>query len=385
MHLNLHVRDTEFPPVTEAANWVAGREFPAHRPLIDVSQAVPGYNTSPDVLAHMGEMLSNASVSKYGHALGLPELRQAYASALHPNVAAKQVAITSGCNQAFYVAIAALCNADDNVLLPLPWYFNHKMTLDIMGVETIPLPCDAGNQLLPDPALARKLINSNTKAMVLISPNNPTGQVYPAELINQFHQLAIDTGITLIVDETYCDFRLQNQQPAHSVFDAPDWCNHAIQLYSFSKSYALAGYRVGALVGSEPLLHEVTKVIDCLAICAPQLSQQAALFGLNHAAAWKEEKRRLMYQRADAFRQALEQTNHNYQIAAIGAYFAYLQHPYSATSAEVARFLADEANLLCLPGDMFGPDQGRFLRVAFANVAEENMPEIARRLTEFTL
>ncbi len=334
----------------------------------------------------MNKALLRSEVSKYGHALGLPALREAYASSLNSNVSKNHVAITAGCNQAFYVAAMSLCAPGDNVILPLPWYFNHKMTLDMLGVETKPLQCDPQNQLLPDPTEAAKLIDKQTRAIVLISPNNPTGQVYPPELINQFYQLACDSGIPLIVDETYCDFRLQNEQPAHQIFEHPDWQQHAIHLYSFSKSYALAGYRVGALVGSEPLLREVTKVIDCLAICAPQLSQHAALFGLTNAAQWKKEKRKLMYQRADAFRTAINEGEHGYSLAAIGAYFAYVKHPHNdSTSTRVAKCLADEANILCLPGDMFGPDQESYLRVAFANVSEEKMPEIARRLTEFTV
>ncbi|MEM7259150.1 MAG: aminotransferase [Pseudomonadota bacterium] len=383
MHFNQHVVKTEFPPVTEAANWVAGREFPHNLPLIDVSQAVPGYATANEVLASMAETLQQQQISKYGHALGLPELRSTYAATLHDNVHTDQVAITSGCNQAFYIAATALCEPGDNMILPLPWYFNHKMTLDMLGVGTTPLPCDPDNQLLPDPVVAADLIDSRTRAIVLISPNNPTGQVYPPELIDAFYQLAANAGIALIVDETYCDFRLENSRPTHHIFDQADWFEHAIHLYSFSKAYALAGYRVGALVGSAELQREVTKVIDCLAICASQLSQHAALCGMTQATAWREDKRTLMYQRATAFEQAME--GHDYQLAAIGAYFAYLKHPYPKSSTEVAKFLADEANLLCLPGDMFGPGQGQFMRVAFANVAEDKMPEISRRLAEFTV
>jgi len=350
MHFNRNVLDTEFPPVTEAANWIAGREFPTGQPLIDVSQAVPGYPTSPELLSHVADMLGHAPVSKYGHALGLPELRSAYAQNLHRSVNAAQIAITAGCNQAFYVAATALCAPGDNVLLPVPWYFNHKMSLDMLGIQTQPIPCDPQNHLLPDLDIARSKINRLTRAIALISPNNPTGQVYPPELIDAFYRLASDAGVTLIVDETYCDFRLENEHPPHHIFDDTDWSENAIHLYSFSKSFALAGYRVGALAGSESLLKEVTKVIDCLAICAPQLSQHAALFGLTNATQWKEGKRHLMHQRATAFQEAMTRTEHSYRIAAIGAYFAYLKHPFMTDSTTVARMLADDANLLCLPG-----------------------------------
>lgn len=385
MRFNTLVCDTEFPPVTEAAGWVAGREFKDDFPLIDVSQAVPGYPTSTAILNHMTEMLRQPATSKYGHALGLTPLREAYATRLHDsNVSVDQVAITAGCNQAFYVAIATLCGPGDQVILPSPWYFNHKMSLDMLGVEAVALPCDAESQMIPNPSLATSLITSKTRAIVLVSPNNPTGQVYPPATIDAFHKLSIDTGIPLIIDETYCDFRESPNTPAHHIFDNPNWADHAIHLYSFSKAYALAGYRVGALVGSKQFHHEATKVLDCVSICAPLLSQHAAEYGLRNEAAWKEEKRQLMYTRASAFKNALASHNHGYEITAIGAYFAYLKHPFADQPAtEVAKFLADKANLLCLPGEMFGPRQQRYLRVAFANVAETAMPDIAGRLAQY--
>ena len=108
MHVNPSVERTEFPPVTEAANWIAGREFPSDLPLINVSQAVPGYATSDDVLDHMAQVLREPVVSKYGHALGLPPLREAYANYLAKNskhISDANIAITAGCNQAFHLSL----------------------------------------------------------------------------------------------------------------------------------------------------------------------------------------------------------------------------------------------------------------------------------------
>jgi len=180
MHANPLVTRTEFPPVTEAANWIADRVFPDQLPLINVSQAVPGYATSDDVLDHIAKTVREPEVSKYGHVLGIPELRQAYADYLATdtqNISASNIAITAGCNQAFHVAITALVEPGDEVLLPAPWYFNHKMSLDMLGISAVPLPCPADQKLIPDPAVAANLITDKTRAIVLITPNNPTGQM----------------------------------------------------------------------------------------------------------------------------------------------------------------------------------------------------------------
>ena len=386
MHVNPSVERTEFPPVTEAANWIAGREFPSDLPLINVSQAVPGYATSDDVLDHMAQVLREPVVSKYGHALGLPPLREAYANYLAKNskhISDANIAITAGCNQAFHVAMTALAKTGDQVLLPVPWYFNHKMSLDMLGIETVPLACRTEHQLIPEPAEAEKLITGKTRAIVLVTPNNPTGQEYPPDTIDEFYRLCKARGITLVLDETYRDFRQHTTAPVHSVFEDPDWSQTVIHLYSFSKAYALAGYRVGAMTAGEDFLVEITKVLDCVSICAPQLSQRAALFALQHAQDWKHDKCTEMHQRAGAFSDALKHNDHGYQITAMGAYFAYLEHPASLPARQLARYLSDEANLLALPGEMFGPQQEKHLRVAFANVSLEIMPEIARRLAAF--
>ena len=185
MQLNPFVRNTDFPPVPEAASWIEGRQFTREYPLIDVSQAVPGYATATPIVEHLATVLTETSTRSYGPVLGLPALRQAYADNFATGstapVAMGNVAITAGCNQAFYVAIAALCQPGDEVILPAPWYFNHKMSLDMLGVKAVPLPCLKEDQLLPNEERAASLISRKTKAIVLITPNNPTGQIYPPE------------------------------------------------------------------------------------------------------------------------------------------------------------------------------------------------------------
>ncbi len=389
MRLNQFVVNTDFPPVIEVASWVEGRHYPSHRPLIDLSQAVPDYPASPGTLDHMADRLLEPETGKYGPVPGLPGLRQAYASHLNrqlqvaATVEAENVAITAGCNQAFYVAIATLCGPQDQVILPNPWYFNHKMSLDMLGVEAIALNCEPANNMIPEASVARSLVTPQTRAIVLVTPNNPTGQVYPAKTINEFFCLAREAGIALIIDETYRDFHPDAAQEIHPVFEDADWSDTAVHLYSFSKAYALAGYRVGALVASRAFQHQATKILDCISICASQLSQHAALYGLRNSGDWKVEKQHLMRSRSIAFQQAINNQDHGFEIAATGAYFAYLKHPYKNLDAfAVAQFLASEASLLVLPGEMFGQQQERYLRIAFANVDESNMQHIADRLCE---
>lgn len=236
----------------QARGWIAGRTFPAEMPLLNLSQAAP-MDPPPEAMRHaMAEMIVNdPGAHLYGPVLGMPELREAVAQQwtddYHGTVSADQVAITSGCNQAFSAAIASLAQEGDNVILPTPWYFNHRMWLDMSGIETRTLACR--DAMLPDVAEAESLIDARTKAIILITPNNPTGAEYPEGLMRAFLQLARKHGIALIVDETYRDFH-SSDDASHDLFTDPDWDDTLIHLYSFSKAFRLTGHRVGAITAS---------------------------------------------------------------------------------------------------------------------------------------
>lgn len=381
------VAATEAPPIAEAWRWVEGRVFPADKPLIDLCQAVPGYPPAAALTAHLAEQVTAPDTARYTGIDGVPGLRAALAkrtSELYgAEVAPAEVLITAGCNQAFAVAAMSLARAGENLILPAPWYFNHKMTLDMLGIEARPLPLRESDGLVPDPAEAEKLIDANTRALVLITPNNPTGAIAPPEAVAALYELCERRGIRLLLDETYRDFPDWAGQAPHGLFRRPGWRTTLVQLYSFSKVYSLAGYRVGAVVADAALLTHARKVMDCLAICAPHIGQKAALFGLETLDGWVAEKRADILARVSAFQDAMERSGTRYRIASIGAYFAYVRHPFGARRAhEVAEALARDHNILCLPGSMFGPGQDAYLRFAFANVDAAVMPEIARRLVE---
>ena len=379
------VTSTEAPPIAEAWRWVEGRSFPADKPLIDLCQAVPGYPPAPALTAHLAEQVQAPDTARYTGIDGIPPLREALAArtgALYgAEVKADEVLIAAGCNQAFAIAVMTLARAGENVILPAPWYFNHKMTLDLLGIEARPLPLHESNGLLPDPAEAERLIDANTRALVLITPNNPTGAIAPPETIAALYELCERRGIRLLLDETYRDFPDWQGQAPHDLFRRPDWRRTLVHLYSFSKVYSLAGYRVGAVIADAAFQWNARKVMDCLAICAPNVGQKAALYGLEHLEPWVAEKRADIAARVAAFRKAMEDSGTGYRIASIGAYFAYVRHPFGDKPArDVAEGLARDHNILCLPGSMFGPGQDAYLRFAFANVDAAVMPEIARRL-----
>jgi aspartate/methionine/tyrosine aminotransferase len=382
--LNATLRDVAEPPIAEAQGWTRGRAFPPEKKLIDVAQAVPGYPPPQALTDHLARIIGRPEMARYTEIEGVPALRQALAAHMSgfygARVAAEEVAITAGCNQAFCLAMMALAGTGDEVILPLPYYFNHRMWLDMLGVATVGLPFRADRGGVPDPREAEERITARTRAIVLISPNNPTGAVYPPAVLAEFLALARRRGIALVIDETYKDFLTDPGAP-HNLFADGAWRDTLVQLYSFSKVYCLTGYRVGSIVASPALIAEAAKAMDCVAICAARIGQEAALYGLEHLAAWREDNRVLMRDRVTALRAAFRDNSIGYELVSAGAYFAYLSHPFRGEPArDVARRLAESENMLCLPGSMFGDGQEDYLRFAFANVAAETMPEIASRL-----
>ncbi len=378
------------PPVMAARRWLDGVSFPAERPLINVSQAAP---LDPPPLG-LREALADAALNDpaahlYGPVLGNPALREELAARWRRDyggeVAASQVAITQGCNQAFCAVTAAIAGHGDEIILPTPWYFNHKMWCDMQGIRAVPLITGPG--LIPDAGAAARLITPRTRAIVLVSPNNPGGAEYPAATLTAFRDLARAKGVWLILDETYRDFD-SREGPAHDLFQDPDWDDCLIQLYSFSKAFRLTGHRVGALTASRSLMVEVEKFQDCAAICASQLGQTGALWGLRNLEQWVAGERADILSRRAAMARGIEALE-GWKLLGCGAYFAYVEHPFAMPSQELAPALVREAGILMLPGTMFMPDDDaagtRQMRIAFANIGHEGIAGMLERLAGLQL
>lgn len=373
------------PPIAEAHSWIRGRVFPAEKPLLDLAQAVPSYPPAEELSRHLAERVHLFSTAQYTAIPGTADLRAALASHLGARYGAafepENVLISAGCNQAFCLAILALARAGDEVILPLPYYFNHQMWLEMQGIRPVHLPFRLDRGGVPDPEEAARLATGKTRAIVLVSPNNPTGAVYPPAVIAAFRDLAARHGIALVLDETYRDFLDDEAAPPHDLFADPDWGATLVQLYSFSKTFSLTGYRVGSIVAGADFIRAVTKIMDTVQICAPRIGQDAALYGLAHLWPWVAEKRAMLAERRRALEAIFRANDLGYELISAGAYFSYIRHPFEdRTAKQVARMLADEQNILALPGTFFGPGQERYLRFAFANAEAAAMPDLARRL-----
>lgn len=380
-------------PIMEAGSWVSANPPPPGRPLIDLSQAVPaGAPAAPIRQAIADAALNDPRAHLYCAVLGRDPLRAAIAetwSHLYGGqINASNVGVTAGCNQAFCAAMLSLAGPGDEVILPTPWYFNHKMWLDMSGVKAVPL---ATNQdCLPDVETAASLITDRTRAIALVSPNNPTGVEYPPQLLRDLLAMAAERGIALIVDETYRDYHTAVGAP-HDLFTQPDWAENFIHLYSFSKIMRLTGHRTGAVIASEARIAEIEKFLDTVTICPSQMGQIGALKGLETLADTQTAEKAVFDSRRAALQAEFAKGVGDWRLIGSGAYFAYVEHPFDASSHDICQRLVADQSILFLPGVFFGPTRAeggdgfaeKTCRIAFANVDEAGIAEMAARMREF--
>ena len=215
-----------------------------------------------------------------------------------------------------------------------------------------------------------------------MTPNNPTGAVYPPALIESFFELARDRGLALVIDETYREFR-EHSDPPHRLFTRPDWSDTLIHLYSFSKAYCMAGYRIGCMATNPALLRETLKIADCVALCPSHIGQLAATFCLEHLDDWKRARVPPHRPRPRRLRRPPPpRSEHRLRSRLLRRLLRLPPPPLHRPHLrlEVGRSLAEDHGILCLAGSMFGPGQDHYLRLAFANVDLPAIDELVARL-----
>jgi aspartate/methionine/tyrosine aminotransferase len=233
---------------------------------------------------------------------------------------------------------------------------------------------------VPDPEAAQALITPRTRAIVLVTPGNPSGVTIPPNVLAGFYEVAKRHDIALILDETYRSFR-GTAEPAHELFADPDWARTLVSLHSFSKDLAIPGYRVGAVVASPELNREVMKLLDCVAICPPRVGQEAAWAGLASAREWRRARANEVMEKRRGLEKALADRPGGFELVTCGGFFGWIRHPFAGRGTDaVVRDLITRYDTLVISGTAFLPDDRQMFRVSFGNVDLAGLTEFARRL-----
>ncbi|KZT02371.1 PLP-dependent transferase [Laetiporus sulphureus 93-53] len=391
--LSRGIENTSCPPIPQAYKWAAEYVPTPGRPLLDMSQGVPGTPPPKPVLDALATASSDPASCGYVPNVGELSLRKAVVEEMKhgygedTDVTPDDIAITAGCNLAFVAVAMTLADAGDEIILPIPWYFNHEMTLTTLNIKPVILPTRSEEGFMPSPERCASLITPKTKAIILVSPNNPTGAVYSPARIYEFAQLARKHNVALVIDETYRDF-ITTGVPHFLFQHTPnwDWRTTFIHLYSFSKAYCIPGHRLGMLCASPVLIPHICTALDSLQICAPRPPQLALAPLLPTLRPFVQETAHAIAHRHTLFRAVLPK---NWKIGSQGGYYAFVRHPFvGMDSTDVCKRLAREMGVVCLPATFFEPKREpgaeleRWIRFSVANVNDEKVKLVCERLAE---
>jgi aspartate/methionine/tyrosine aminotransferase len=343
---------------------------------ISLGQGVVYYPPPPQAAAYAARYASGGDHA-YKPVQGLPELLAALRTKhLAENgfdpTRGRAVVVTAGGNMGFMNAVLAIADPGDEIILPTPYYFNHEMAVAIANCKAVLVPTDDRYQLRPE--ALRAAITPRTRAIVTVSPNNPSGAVYAEAVLREVNQICGDAGIYHVSDEAYEYFTYDGAGPfaPASIVGSE---GHTISLYSLSKSHGFAGWRIGWMVVPEDLLTAVKKIQDTILICPPVISQHAALGALEAGRAYCEEKIRTIRDARAIVMNELEALGGLVTVPrAEGAFYFLVRVLTEMPSMMLVERLVREYGVGVLPGETFGID-GCALRVAYGALTPQTARE----------
>lgn len=320
----------------------------------------------------------------YQHVEGIPALRGLISQKLHVengiDTSRYEIVVSAGSNMGFLNAVLAIADSGDEIILLKPWYFNHEMAVRI--ADCVPISVDTNSQFQPDLNALEQAINERTKAIVTISPNNPTGVIYDREKLIEINELCRRSNIFHIHDEAYeyfCYEDTEHYSPASAEF-APD---HTISLYSTSKSFGFANWRIGYMLIPPRLFMSVRKIQDTNLICPSVISQYAAIECLKVGRKFCDSKIEEIAKVRSHFQNSLTHLPSISHSELQGAFYGLLQLPdLGVVDMDIIRYLIEQHKVAVIPGVAFGIQDTQCLRVSYGALQPTTAVEGIDRLTD---
>jgi aspartate/methionine/tyrosine aminotransferase len=378
MHDSLRMQSVQSPIIP-----VVGELIRSNPGTISLGQGVAYYGPPPEAVDAIQTFLANPENHKYKLVQGIPELLDKIEKKLEAENGISvgdsgRIVVTAGANMGFVNAILAITDPGDEIILNLPYYFNHEMAVAIADCKAVCVPTDEDYQLQPD-AIAGA-ITDRARAVVTISPNNPTGAVYRESDLRQVNAICHRNGIYHISDEAYEYFTYDGAEH-FSPGSIDGSCEHTISLFSLSKAYGFASWRIGWMVIPEHLYMPIKKIQDTILICPPVVSQFAAVGAMQVGANYCREKLQMT---TDIRQIVLDQLRTIRDIVTVpradGAFYFLLRVHKDAESMELVRRLIEEHKVAVIPGQTFGMKHKCYLRVAYGALQKDTAAEGISRL-----
>jgi aspartate/methionine/tyrosine aminotransferase len=356
-----------------------------HPGTISLGQGVVYYGPPTEAIEQISHFLADPDNHKYKPVHGLPLLCEALEKKLKSENgislnADSHLVVTAGGNMAFMNGVLAITDPGDEIILQTPYYFNHEMAVTMAGCRPVLVDTDENYQLRPE--AIRQAITPRTRAVVTVSPNNPTGAVYPEPALRQVNEICRKSGLYHIHDEAY-EYFTYNGAVHFSPASVPGSAGHTLSLFSLSKAYGFASWRIGYMVVPEHLLVSVKKIQDTILICPPVISQYAAAGALGVGPEWCRERLRDVAEVRQFALQELQMLRDRCDVPpAEGAFYFLLRLHTERSSIELTERLIREHRVAVIPGTAFGMEKGCYLRVAYGALQKQTAREGFGRLVK---
>ena len=384
------------PSATLAVDSKAKALKAAGEPVIGFGAGEPDFATPDYIVEAAAAACRDPRNHRYTPAAGLPELKEAIAAKTLRDsgvqIDPSQVVVTNGGKHAVYSAFTVLVDEGDEVLLPAPFWTTYPEPIALAGGVPVVLPTDesTGFRVTVDQLEAAR--TPRTKALVFVSPSNPTGAVYPREEIEAIGRWAVEHGIVVITDEIY-EHLVYGDAVHHSIQAVvPEIADQCVILNGVAKTYAMTGWRVGWLIGPADVVKGATNLQTHLTSNVCNVAQRAALAAVSGDLSAVEEMRQVFDRRRRTMHRLLADIPGVSCLEPEGAFYAYpnltgllgvdLGGRSAASTVELADLVLEEAKVAFVPGEAFGsPGYGRFSFALGDDDLEEGIDRLARLVT----
>ena len=322
----------------------------------------------------------------YSSIWGFMELREAVSEKLKREQgidvdAESEVLITAGAQPAFFASCQTIINPGDEVIVHDPFYPSYEVTLRVVGAKIIRVPMKKQEGFTLDPHEIEERVSDKTKAIVIISPNNPTGTILDKDTLKAISEISEDHNLVVISDEIYEKIVYDGEKHV-SIASFDNMKERTIIINSFSKTYAMTGWRVGFVVADKEVMKHIVKVHHTMNVCASSISQKAALAALKGPQDCVEQMvREYNRRREEIIRLANKIPGFKCHIPK-GAFYIFPNVEFlKMSSMELAKYLIKEARVVTVPGSAFGPTGEGHLRLSYAT-SLDNIKEGMLRIKE---
>lgn len=330
----------------------------------------PDFDT-PEYIKRAAEQALADGKVHYTSNFGLMELRQAIADKLkrenNVDYTASEVLVTVGLSEAVFAVLATILEEGDEILVPDPVWLNYINVPNLLGAKAVTygLTEETGFQMNLEEVKAK--ITPKTRAIVIITPNNPTGGVLSEDVLKELAEIAVSNDLMVISDEVY--ERLVYDGAKHiSIASLPSMKERTFTMNGMSKAYAMDGWRLGYVAAPEEYILAMNKFHQHNTTCAPNFVQVAAIAALNEEGDEVKEMVKEYQRRRDYAVKAINEIPGLHCECPKGAFYIFINcKSLNMKSADLSAYLLEEAKIALVPGDVFGPGGEGYLRMSFAN------------------